>query len=254
MPWAKQNNTPNCNCSTSQLNREVKRNSDWKSNGIACISISDAFMSPFVPSEQIFVVHILFFSPLFFSTTSSEICESYHKYFTLFRYFHGFFFIVGKPKFSLPLGFLCCVLDCMDNECGIRSKSNRLSAKCCLFGVLICHLTSLHIFAVFMLLLLLWNCLFVNLLTLTISCRLVVAVIHSSCRCIPTNYMLFYLVLVLTFQNQTKSFSPLALFWFPHLFIQKLKHWGYTQKLNSFVGSSAKRTTMQSYKIFICKM
>lgn len=164
------------------------------------------------------------------------------------------FFIVGKPKFSLPLGFLCCVLDCMDNECGIRSKSNRLSAKCCLFGVLICHLTSLHIFAVFMLLLLLWNCLFVNLLTLTISCRLVVAVIHSSCRCIPTNYMLFYLVLVLTFQNQTKSFSPLALFWFPHLFIQKLKHWGYTQKLNSFVGSSAKRTTMQSYKIFICKM
>lgn len=169
--------------------------------------------------------------------------------------FMGFFFIVGKPKFSLPLGFLCCVLDCMDNECGIRSKSNRLSAKCCLFGVLICHLTSLHIFAVFMLLLLLLrNCLFVNLLTLTISCRLVVAVIHSSCRCIPTNYMLFYLVLVLTFQNQTKSFSPLALFWFPHLFIQKLKHWGYTQKLNSFVGSSAKRTTMQSYKIFICKM
>lgn len=109
--WAKQNNTPNCNCSTSQLNREVKRNSDWKSNGIACISISDAFMSPFVPSEQIFVVHILFFSPLFFSTTSSEICESYHKYFTLFRYFHGFFYR-RKTKIQSAIGFplLCARL------------------------------------------------------------------------------------------------------------------------------------------------
>lgn len=205
--------------------------------------------------EQIFVVHILvFFFSSFFQLLHLKYVNRTTNISLYSDTFMGFFFVVGKPKFSLPLGFLCCVLDCMDNECGIRSKSNRLSAKCCQFGVLICHLTSLHIFAVFMLLLLLWNCLFVNLLTLTISCRLVVAVIHSSCRCIPTNYMLYYLVLVLTFQNQTKSFSPLALFGFSHLFIQKLKHWGYTQKLNSFAGSSAKRTTMQSYKIFICKM
>lgn len=168
--------------------------------------------------------------------------------------FMGFFYR-RKTKIQSAIGFplLCARLygQWMWHQIEIESPfCEVLSIRCFNLPFNI----SAYLCCFMLLLLLLRNCLFVNLLTLTISCRLVVAVIHSSCRCIPTNYMLFYLVLVLTFQNQTKSFSPLALFWFPHLCIQKLKHWGYTQKLNSFVGSSAKRTTMQSYKIFICKM
>lgn len=62
------------------------------------------------------------------------------------------------------------------------------------------------------------NCLFVNLLTLGVFPGSLVPVIHSSCRCTRTNYMLFYLVFMLTFESYEVKRQRYVFVWLLLLF------------------------------------